>query len=42
MLDDMGGMMMGKGLLWVLRPLVPLLVAAAAVKCLFFDTRHRD
>ena len=43
MLDDMGGMMMGKGPLCVLRPSVPLPVAAAAaVNYLFFDTRHGD
>ena len=41
MMDGMGGMMLGMGLLGWLSILVLVLVAAAAVKYLFFD-RGRD
>lgn len=40
--QGMGAMMVGMGLVWLLVLVVLALVGAAAIKYLFFDTRHRD
>lgn len=42
MIENMSAMMSGMGLLWVLLIVVLVLVAAAAIKYLFFDTRRKD
>lgn len=40
--QGMGAMMVGMGLVWLLVLAVIVLVGAAAIKYLFFDTRNRD
>lgn len=41
-MDDMGSMMSGMGLLWLLVLVAVVLVIAAAIKYLFFDKRGKD
>lgn len=40
MMEHMGGMMPGMGLIWLLVILVLVLAAAALIKYLFFNRRH--
>lgn len=42
MMTDMDMMMTGMGVLWIVALVVLVLVAAAAIKYLFFDKRRKD
>ena len=42
MMGDMGTMMTGTGIVWLLGLVALVLVIAAAVKYLFFDKRRKD